>query len=158
MQLKMMTDYAVRVLLYMMETKEAVTRQEISASMGITERPLTMTLRRLRDAGWVESSTGADGGWRLSINLEHVSLFDVMKITEDTTRFNRCLEDDQFCSRNAVGVCPVHNVYKRYQQITEDYFSAIKISSFLKWPEVRHESENKFKKGSGARVERTVSI
>lgn len=132
MQLKMITDYVIRILLYMQTKGRTVTLREISESMVITENPLKVALRRLRDEGWVESSTGSEGGWRLVKNLEDTSLLDVMKITEDTIRFNRCLEDDQFCSRNAVGVCPVHDIYESYQKITEDYFSAIAIGALLK--------------------------
>lgn len=139
MQLKMMTDYAIRVLIYMTGRKMAVTRQEIAAATGITERPLITTLRRLRDTGWVESSIGAEGGWRLIINLDHLSLLDVMRITEDTIRFNRCLEDDQFCSRNAADACPLHEVYERYQEMIEAYFSAITIDDLMNPAENRQE-------------------
>ncbi len=131
MQLKMMTDYAIRVLLYLQSKKLPATRQEISKAMAITEGPLTMTLRRLRSAGWLESSSGAEGGWRLAKDIDNLSLLDVMRVTEDTIRFNRCLEDDNFCSRDAVGVCPVHDVYKRYQEMTEDYFSSILIVDLM---------------------------
>ncbi len=136
MQLKMMTDYAIRILIYMQTKGATVTRQEISAAMRITEGPLIMALRRLRDTGWIESSIGSEGGWRLAKAAENLSLLDLMKITEDTIRINRCLENDQFCSRNAVGVCPVHDVYKRYQEITEDYFSLVTIGDLIKpYPE-----------------------
>ena len=137
MQLRMMTDYAIRILIYMQMVGKAATRQEISAAMGITEGPLTLTLRRLRDAGWIESSVGSEGGWRLINEIENVSMLDVMKITEDTIRFNRCLEDDQFCSRNAAAHCPVHEVYKRYQEMTEAYFSAISIADLIRTHETR---------------------
>lgn len=132
MQLKMMTDYAIRVLIYMQAKGSVVTRQEVSAATGITEGPLIMTLRRLRDTGWIESSIGAEGGWRLVKSVECLSLLDIMKVTEDTFRLNRCLEDDQFCSQNAVGYCPVHNMYKRFQEMTENYFSIITISDLMK--------------------------
>ena len=131
MQLKMMTDYAIRILIYLQSKKLPATRQEISKAMAITEGPLTMALRRLRDAGWLESSSGAEGGWRLAADIDNLSLLDVMRVTEDTIRFNRCLEDDNFCSRDAVGVCPVHDVYKRYQEMTEDYFSSILIVDLM---------------------------
>lgn len=131
MQLKSMTDYAIRILMYMQKKGGVVTRQEISKAMGITEGPLIMTLRRLRGAGWLISSSGAEGGWELVKKAETISLLDIMKITEDTTRISRCLEDDEFCSQNAVDICPVHNVYKSYQKATETYFSAITIGDLL---------------------------
>ena len=139
MQLKMMTDYAIRILTYMKMKGTVVTCQELSTAMAITEAPLVITLRRLRNAGWLESSIGSEGGWRLIKNPDNITLFDIMKITEDTIRFNRCLEDDQFCSRNAVGDCLVHEVYKHYQEMTEAYFSAITIDDLLKPRENRHD-------------------
>lgn len=136
MQLKMMTDYAIRILIYMQAKGAVVTRQELSMALGITEGPLTMTLRRLRDTAWIESSIGAEGGWRLVNTVENLSLLEIMKVTEDTIRFNRCLEDDRFCSRNAVGVCLVHEVYKRYQEMTEAYFSGITIGDLMERTQV----------------------
>lgn len=142
MQLKMMTDYTIRILLYMKAEKSDVTLSQISKDMGITVGPLQKALRRLRDEGWIKSFTGSEGGWRLVKDVEKISLLDIMKITEDTIRFNRCLEDDQFCSRNAVGVCPVHDVYKNYQQMTEAYFSSVTIGDLLK-PKEEHSRHNK---------------
>lgn len=142
MQLKMMTDYTIRILLYMKAEKSDVTLSQISKDMGITVGPLQKALRKLRDEGWIKSFTGSEGGWRLVKDVEKISLLDIMKITEDTIRFNRCLEDDQFCSRNAVGVCPVHDVYKNYQQMTEAYFSSVTIGDLLK-PKEEHSRHNK---------------
>lgn len=131
MQFKTITDYALRVLMYMQKKGEVVTRQEISAAMGITEGPLIITLRRLRDAGWLESSIGADGGWRLLMDVEELSLLDVMEITEDTIYVNRCLESDQACSATAVENCQAYFVFKRYQQMTENYFSSITVADLI---------------------------
>lgn len=64
-------------------------------------------------------------------------MLDVMKITEDTIRLNRCLEDDRFCSRNAVNHCPVHEVYRRYQEMTDAYFSAISIADLIRTYEIQ---------------------
>lgn len=132
MQLKMMTDYAIRILMYMQTKGRVVTRQEISTAMGITDGPLITTLRRLRDAGWLVSSSGSEGGWELATNAETISLLEIMKLTEDTILVNRCLEDGMFCSRSAVDICPVHMVYKRYQEVMEAYFSAITIGDLMK--------------------------
>lgn len=131
MQLKMQTDYAVRTLLYFAAQKKVCTACEISESTGINKTTMMRVLQKLKTAGWISSSAGGAGGFMLVANPQNISLWEVMKATEDTVRVNRCLEDDGFCSRNGVATCPVHKIYASFQEISEWYFSSVTISELL---------------------------
>ncbi len=131
MQMKITTDYAIRVLLVLSTTPGYVTMSELSEAVGAKPAYLVKVMKQLRDKGWVSSRSSETGGYRFIGNSGEISLLDVMNVTEETMRINRCLEDDGFCSRHATGFCPVHKVYIDYQLQTEKYFDGITILSLV---------------------------
>ena len=50
---------------------------------------------------------------------------------EGTTRINRCLEPDGFCSRNGVATCPVHKFYTHIQSYLDTAFQDKTIASLM---------------------------
>lgn len=51
MQLKISTDYAIRIVLYLAITQTAATSAEISAQMGIPQTVIATLARPLQEAG-----------------------------------------------------------------------------------------------------------
>ncbi|QOV18121.1 Rrf2 family transcriptional regulator [Blautia liquoris] len=131
MQLKTQTDYAIRVLLYLAENKSCVSRKEMCTNLGIAETYLTVIVKVLRQKGWVSSTYGPNGGYYLICNPQNISLLDIMDVTEDSIKMNRCLEEDQYCSRNAVDYCPVHKMYDFFQDYFENCFSSVTIQDII---------------------------
>lgn len=131
MQLTLMTDYAIRTVLYLAEKGRTVPAGEISESMSIPKTYLMKALRLLRCAGYIEASTGINGGYRMSRKSEELTLLDIIQVTESTTRLNRCMEQDHFCSRSATRNCPVHKFYLTIQSNMEEQLSAVTIASLL---------------------------
>lgn len=111
MQLKISTDYAIRIVLYLAITQTAATSAEISAQMGIPQTVIATLARPLQEAGILSTQRGSGGGFTLSRRPEDISLHEIINIAEGTTRINRCLEPDGFCSRNGAPNCPVHKFY-----------------------------------------------
>lgn len=128
MQLKMQTDYAIRILLYLSQVKSPVVARELSTNLGIAGNYLPKITQQLRRIGWVESTSGINGGFRLLVRPEGISLLDVMQEMEGNVYINRCLETDTYCSRNAATICPVHRLYMGFQSMMEWYFSSVTIA------------------------------
>ncbi len=135
MQLKMQTDYAIRVLLYLASKDGYSATKEMSSALGISEHYLPKITKRLRKAGWISSYAGVTGGFQLTKEPVDITIYDVMNAMEHTVQLNRCLEDDRYCSRYAIDTCPVHKVYEVFQELTEQYFSSAAISDLLKLSE-----------------------
>lgn len=132
MKIKMQTDYAIRILIYLSDKQEKVVTKEMASALGISEYYLPKITQRLRNAGILGSSAGTTGGFVLLRKPEDITLFDVMQVMEDTVKFNRCLEDDEYCSRYATKTCPVHGVFQVFQNMMEWYFSSLTIQDLLK--------------------------
>lgn len=131
MQLKISTDYAIRIVLYLATTQTAATSAEISAQMGIPQTVIATLARPLQEAGILTTQRGTGGGFTLSRRPEDISLHEIINIAEGTTRINRCLEEDGFCSRGGVPNCPVHKFYAHIQSYLDEAFKQKTIASLL---------------------------
>lgn len=132
MQLNLTTDYALRCLLTIADMGENVSSEDIHKAIGVEREFTQKILRRLRDAGLVISTRGKSGGYTLAKPLREINLLDVMTVTEDTTRINRCLEPDSFCSMNALAKgCRVHDFYLAFQQKLDDVLTRTSIQDVL---------------------------
>ncbi|MEF9839358.1 MAG: Rrf2 family transcriptional regulator [Lachnospiraceae bacterium] len=139
MQLTLMTDYAIRTVLYLTQNGEIVPAGEVAQSMSIPKAYLMKVLKILREAGYIEASTGVNGGYRMIAEAEKLTLWDIIQATESKTRLNRCMEPDHFCSRSATKDCPVRNFYMTIQGTIEEQLSSATIASLLEKKKERQE-------------------
>ena len=113
MQLKITTDYAVKIVLYLAIERRIITSHELSNALCIPQSMVLKIGRRLSDAEILDISTGVQGGFSLKKNY-------------------RCLEEDEFCSREAVPYCTVRQTYRMIQDDLEKRLSKITIHDLIK--------------------------
>lgn len=111
MQLNVTTDYAIRTVLYLGQCKKLASATEISKEMQIPKGDLEKVLSKLKKAEYISSDLGVRDGYHLNMTLEEITLGDVIRLMENTTKINRCLEEDMFCNRKAVDYCAVRRYY-----------------------------------------------
>ena len=131
MQLNITTDYAIRTVLFLAIKKDVVSSSEISAAMKIPQNYILVLTKRLREAGIIDTIRGSNGGFVLKKEPWDISIHDIIQAMEGTTKINRCLEEDHYCSRHAVDTCPVRKNYEKFQTIFEDYMNGITIESLM---------------------------
>jgi Rrf2 family iron-responsive transcriptional regulator len=94
MRLTKQTNYAVRMLMYCAANEGRLSRiPEIAKAYGVSELFLFKILQPLNKAGLVETVRGRNGGVRLGKPAKDISLFDVVKVTEDSFAMAECFED-----------------------------------------------------------------
>ena len=113
-QLKVSTDYAIRIVLYIAIKKDIVQSKELSETLGIPQ-----------------STVFIQGGFKLKKHPKDISIFSIIDIFEPTIRINSCLEEDKYCSRFATETCPVRKVYCTMQKHFEEYLKKIKILDLI---------------------------
>lgn len=93
MRLTKQTNYAVRMLMYCAANGEKLSRiPEIARAYGVSELFLFKILQPLTRAGLVETVRGRNGGVRLPRPASEITLFDVVKVTEDSFAMAECFE------------------------------------------------------------------
>ena len=95
MRLTRQTNYAIRILMYCASNEGQLSRiPEIAAAYTVSELFLFKILQPLVEAGLVETVRGRNGGVRLGRAAEDISLFDVVRVTEESFAMAECFEND----------------------------------------------------------------
>lgn len=83
MRLTHMTDYAMRMLIYLAQHQDRLcTIAEIARSYDISEAHLMKITHQLALAGWIETVRGKGGGMRLAGGPEDIVLGEVVRSIE----------------------------------------------------------------------------
>ncbi len=158
MQFNMATDYAIRALLYLARHNPGkVSVTQIGEEMAISQNYLRHITVKLKEAGFIDTAIGRDGGCWLVRDPAEITLYDVICVIEGEPAFNRCLMPDHYCNLNATGKavesCPVHRTYQTFQDLTRTYFSGISIGDLAEgsgalpnWVELKMHKRRPYRK------------
>ena len=114
MRLTKQTNYAVRMLMYCAANDGYLSRiPEIAKAYGVSELFLFKILQPLNKAGLVETVRGRNGGVRLGRPAKDISLFDVVRVTEDSFAMAECFEDDGMVECPLVDSCGLNSACAR---------------------------------------------
>lgn len=111
MQIQMTTDYAMRILGYML-TKEATTKDNLvkaktmADDVGIDYQYSMKVINKLKGAGILISVQGCSGGYYLNESVKDLTFYDVIKLMEGEIHLMKCLDGGE-CSRTKTQDCPV---------------------------------------------------
>jgi Rrf2 family iron-responsive transcriptional regulator len=95
MRLTRQTNYAIRILMYCAANNERLSRiPEIAAAYSVSELFLFKILQPLVENGLVETVRGRNGGVRLGRPASEITLFDVVRVTEESFAMAECFEND----------------------------------------------------------------
>ena len=94
MRLTKQTNYAVRIMMYCAANGEKLSRiPEIAKAYNVSELFLFKILQPLHKAGLVETLRGRNGGVRLGRAAKDITLFDVVRVTEDSFSMAECFDE-----------------------------------------------------------------
>jgi len=98
MRLTAMTDYSMRLLMYLGSHPDRLcTIAEVARAHGISEPHLMKITHRLAQAGWVETTRGKNGGMRLAREPDNISLGAVVRDMENDLSVVECLGGATHC-------------------------------------------------------------
>lgn len=130
MQLKISTSYAIRVILELSRSHK-LSCKEIAEKLNVGEAYISGILGKLNKADILTVVQGTNGGYVLKSDLNKLTLLDVIKVTENTVKINRCLEEDRYCSRNAVATCSIRKRYEEIQKTVEEELTRLTFRELL---------------------------
>lgn len=95
MRLTRQTNYAVRILMYCSANEGNLSRvPDIAEAYGLSEAYLFKILKPMMDVKIIESVRGRNGGIRLARDASDITLFDVVRVTEENFSLAECFDDD----------------------------------------------------------------
>ena len=98
MRLTMMTDYALRLLMYVGQHPDRLcTIAEVAGVHAISEAHLMKVTHKLGLGGWLETMRGKGGGIRLALPPERINVGAVVRSVEPDFFLVECLTGDEGC-------------------------------------------------------------
>lgn len=95
MRLTRQTNYAIRLLMYCAANTGRLSRvAEIASAYNVSELFLFKILQPLVENGLVETVRGRNGGVKLARPANEISLFDVVRVTEENFVMAECFENE----------------------------------------------------------------
>lgn len=95
MRLTRQTNYAVRIMMYCAANDGRLSRiPEIAEAYTVSELFLFKILQPLVENRLVETVRGRNGGVRLARAAKDITLFDVIRVTEENFAMAECFEND----------------------------------------------------------------
>ncbi len=115
MQITRQTEYAIRTLIELVNAPPGtmMNSKTIAENQNLPEKFLNKTIQILVRAGMVETRRGMQGGIRLAVSPDSVTIADVLNAIEGKLAINPCLVGDHYCKNQ--GACPVRKVLQRTQ-------------------------------------------
>lgn len=110
MRLTTMTDYALRLLLYIGQNRDRLcTIAEVARVYGISEAHLMKITHQLGLGGWIETVRGKGGGMRLAREPDQINLGELVRSVEPDFALVECLGVGDVCSLS--GNCGLTEVF-----------------------------------------------
>ncbi|MCH7344843.1 Rrf2 family transcriptional regulator [Pelomonas sp. CA6] len=124
MRLTTMTDYALRLLIYLGRHPDRLcTIAEVAQAYQISEAHLTKITHQLGLGGWIQTVRGKGGGMRLALAPEQISVGRLVRSVEPDFALVECLGEQDDCSLS--GRCRLTGILGEalaaFQQTLERY-------------------------------------
>ena len=124
--------YALRVMvdLAMHENGAYIPLKEVSARVGITVKYLEQIVAALNRAGYVASSRGLGGGYRLTRAAGQYTVGEILRTMEGSLAPVACLEETpNTCPRSAV--CPTLPFWQGLEKVVNDYVNGVTLADLI---------------------------
>ena len=124
--------YAVRVMLDLAEHNngESVKVKQIAERQGLSEKYLEQIIAILNKAGYVRSSRGAQGGYRIAKDPDEYTVGMILRLTEGSLNPVACLDADvNECER--CDTCETLGVWKDLAKAINQTVDSVTIGDLL---------------------------
>lgn len=130
MRLTTMTDYAMRLLMYVAQQPDRLcTIAEVAKAYDISEAHLMKITHQLGLNGWLETVRGKGGGMRLGAAPADISLGAVVRSIEPDFYLVDCLTRDTTCS--LTGHCKLTGIMSGALQSLMQYLDGYTLADLL---------------------------
>ncbi len=121
MRLTVMTDYALRVLMYVATAPgRLVTIDEIARAYAISGNHLTKVVQELARHGFVETVRGRGGGLRLAQSVDTITIGSVVRAMEEDFGLVECFHTGDTCC-----LTPVCRLRRALDDALRDFLAAL---------------------------------
>lgn len=121
MKLSNTSKYALRILIYMAKSPEALySASQLVSALDISDKYLRRLMTDLSKSGFIQSIQGRDGGYRFAKAIDSIYLYDVIASVESLDTLSGCVLGFEECS--CTNPCAMHDTWMKIRlQLNEVY-------------------------------------
>jgi len=124
MRLTLHSDYSLRVLMYLTAFPDRLaTAEQIAAAYDISHHHIMKVVQRLAHLGLIETLRGRNGGIRLALAPEKITVGSVVRATEEDFDLVECFRSKTVC--RITPVCrlqtALRDALEAYLQVLDDW-------------------------------------
>jgi Rrf2 family protein len=131
MHITLESDYAVRIVICLVNEAGRLDAKIISERAGVTLRFSLKILRKLATGGIVRSYKGSKGGYELAKPPQKISLRDVIEAIEGKYSLSRCLYENYDCSRDMPEPCRLKSVFNDISSAVEEKLNSYTLDMLI---------------------------
>ena len=125
------TDYSLRLMINLAKNYNGkyLSARKLTTDSSLSYQHVCKLLQTLNRADLINSHMGPQGGFRLSRAPSTINLKEIIDVTQDGIKLNKCLSGDEGCEFEKD--CEVNTKLVCLQLYIDGYFSAITLEDIL---------------------------
>ena len=125
-------EYALRAVVHLaaLAPGEYALVKTIAAETGIPGHFLAKILQELARDGFLKSSKGPGGGFRLGQTADEISMLRIVEAVDGAGRFERCIGGSPECNDRAL--CAMHDSWKALRSRIIEYLGGTSVADLAK--------------------------
>ena len=132
MRITLESDYALRILSALAMHNEKIDAKTLSDEISVTQRFTLKILHKLVQKDFVKSYKGVQGGYKLNVPPDKITLKDVIELIDGPIVISRCLESSESCSMNPdKTACIYHHIFDTISLDVAKKLAGITIADVL---------------------------
>lgn len=132
MRITLESDYALRIVSALATHDSIVDAKTLSDEISVTLRFTLKILHKLVQGELVKSYKGTNGGYRLNVAPENITLKAVIELIDGPIAISRCLESSEGCSMTADKTsCIYHHIFDTISSDVSRKLAGITISDVI---------------------------
>ena len=125
-------EYALRAIVYLASKQgEPQTNQQIAEITKVPSAYLSKVLQALGRAGLLTSQRGLGGGYRLTRDMDEITMLDVVNSVDPVQRIRRCPME---IAEHGFTLCPLHSRLDKAMEFIETTFGDTTVGSLVRAP------------------------
>jgi len=132
MRITLESDYALRIISALARKNEIIDAKTLSDEVSVTLRFTLKILHKLVGGAFVKSYKGINGGYKLNVAPENITLKDIIELIDGPIVISRCLESSESCSMISDKTsCIYHHIFDKISIDVSKKLAAITIADVI---------------------------
>lgn len=125
-------EYAIRgmVELASLPPGQSALVKQIAADTGVPEHYLAKILQDLARDGFLRSTKGPRGGFRLALPPSEIPILKIVEAVDGSGKYHRCIAGHEECDDRVP--CPMHNSWMPVQAHVVEWMTGTSIADLAK--------------------------